>query len=297
VGAVNEGDIWDFWARKRPALKALPVGCVVTIPAAGSENSTSSVLTNEEFGWKQGLTAECIRPAFSILNPELTYSLPAYQTGCGVVDMLAHIMERYFSPVPATQLTDELCEGAMRTVVRAAGIVFADNYGGAQNYDARAEIMFSAYLAHNGFLDRGRIGDWLSHHMEHELSAKYDIAHGAGLAIMFPAWMKWQIEVNSGDSPEQRFRLARIARFGEEVFGVDSSYYSIKEAACEARARLIAFYKSMSMPVCFKDLKLPTDEIDDMAAKVCRFGPTDGEFTKATKEQIAEIYRIAAAEA
>jgi alcohol dehydrogenase YqhD (iron-dependent ADH family) len=191
VGALDDGDLWDFFDRKRVTDKALPIGTVLTIPAAGSESSVSCVITNEEGPWKRGMNFQCIRPVFSILNPELTYSLPPYQTACGIVDMLAHIMERYFTKEPNVELTDELCEGAMRAIIRNARKIFS---GGESDYAARAEIMWAGALAHNGLLDTGRGGDWASHALDHELSALFDIAHGAGLAIMFPAWIKYNIK-------------------------------------------------------------------------------------------------------
>ncbi|MDR2952554.1 MAG: iron-containing alcohol dehydrogenase, partial [Treponema sp.] len=183
LGAANEGDVWDFFERKKTSDKALPVATIVTIPAAGSESSISCVITNEEGPWKRGINFECVRPVFSILNPELTYTLPPYQTACGVVDMLAHIMERYFTKEPHVELTDELCEGAMRTIIRNARRIFS---GGENDYNARAEIMWAGALAHNNLLSTGRVGDWASHALDHEISALFDLAHGAGLAILFP---------------------------------------------------------------------------------------------------------------
>ncbi|MDR1838019.1 MAG: iron-containing alcohol dehydrogenase, partial [Treponema sp.] len=200
VGSVNEGDVWDFYERKKSTDKALPVGAVVTIPAAGSESSISSVITNDDGPWKRGINFPCIRPVFSIMNPELTYTLPPYQTACGITDMLAHIMERYFTKEPHVELTDELCEGTMRTIIRNARKIFC---GGENNYDARAEIMWAGALAHNGLLDTGRIGDWASHALDHELTALFEIAHGAGLAILFPAWLRYNIKENT----------PRLARF------------------------------------------------------------------------------------
>jgi alcohol dehydrogenase YqhD (iron-dependent ADH family) len=184
MGAVFDGDVWDIYERKAAPQSALPVGTIVTIPAAGSESSISSVITDERGPWKRGANFECIRPVFSILNPELTYTLPPYQTACGVADMLAHIMERYFTREPHVELTDELCEGAMRAIIRNARKVFS---GGEKDYDARAELMWAGALAHNNLLSTGRIGDWASHAMGHELSALFELAHGASLSIVFPA--------------------------------------------------------------------------------------------------------------
>ncbi|AEF82173.1 iron-containing alcohol dehydrogenase [Leadbettera azotonutricia] len=280
IGALYDGDVWDFYDHKKTATLALPVATVLTIPAAGSESSVSSVITNEKGPWKQSVDEECIRPVFSILNPEFTYSLPPYQTACGVADMLAHIMERYFTKEPHVELTDELCEGAMRTIIRNARKVFS---GGEKDYDARAEIMWAGSIAHNNLLSTGRIGDWASHVIEHELSAVYDIAHGAGLSIVFPAWIKYNLK---GD-------VMRFARFAKKVWGVDGSFYDPEQAALEGIFRLKNFFRSIGLPVSFADAKLGTDRINEMAKRAVKFGPV-GNFKKLDAGDVEAIYRIAA---
>jgi alcohol dehydrogenase YqhD (iron-dependent ADH family) len=280
VGAVNEGDVWDFFDRKKSTDKALPVGTILTIPASGSESSISCVITNEDGPWKRGMNFQCIRPAFSILNPELTYSLPPYQTACGVTDMLAHIMERYFTKEPNVELTDELCEGTMRTIIRNARKVFS---GGENNYDARAEIMWAGALAHNGLLDTGRIGDWASHALDHELSALFDIAHGAGLAIIFPAWLRYNIKENT----------PRLARFAAKVWGVDGAFYDYEQAAMEGIMRMENFFQSIGMPVKFTDANIDPSRIDEMAKRVVHFGPI-GNYRKLDEKDAQAIYQIAA---
>ncbi|MDR2966161.1 MAG: iron-containing alcohol dehydrogenase [Treponema sp.] len=280
VGAVNEGDIWDFFERKRTTDKALPVGTVLTIPAAGSESSLSCVITNEAGPWKRSINYPCIRPVFSILNPELTYSLPPYQTACGIVDMMAHIMERYFTKEPNVELTDELCEGALRTIIRNARKIFS---GGENDYAARAEIMWAGALAHNGLLDTGRIGDWASHALDHELSALFDIAHGAGLAIIFPAWMKYNIKE---DTP-------RLARFAAKVWGVDGAFYNYEQAAREGIFRMENFFRSIGMPVRFSDTNIDTTRIPEMAKRVVHFG-TIGNYRKLEEKDALAIYKLAA---
>ncbi len=211
VGLPYDGDVWDFYDGKKIPERAIPVATVLTISATGSEASMSSVITDETGPWKRGLNAECLRPVFSVLDPELTFSLPPYQTACGIADMLAHIMERYFTTVAHVELTDRLCEAAMKTVIRNARPVMEDG----DDYDARAELMWAATLAHNDLLGTGRIGDWASHRIEHEISALYDIAHGAGLSVVFPAW----IEYNLGED------VRRFARFAAEVWGVEGASY------------------------------------------------------------------------
>ena len=279
TGAVNDCDVWDFFERKKTADKALPVGTVVTIPAAGSESSISCVITNEEGPWKRGMNFQCLRPAFSIMNPELTYTLPPYQTACGITDMLAHIMERYFTKEPNVELTDELCEGAMRTIIRNARAVFS---GGENNYDARAEIMWAGALAHNGLLDTGRIGDWASHALDHELSALFEIAHGAGLAIIFPAWLRYNIKENT----------PRLARFAAKVWGVDGAFYDYEQAALEGVLRMEDFFKSIGMPIRFADAKLDPARIPEMAKRVVHFGPI-GNYRKLDEKDAEAIYRLA----
>jgi alcohol dehydrogenase YqhD (iron-dependent ADH family) len=280
AGAVVDFDVWEFFERKKTAEKALPIGTVVTIPAAGSESSISCVITNEDGPWKRGMNFQCIRPAFSIMNPELTYTLPPYQTACGVTDMLAHIMERYFTKEPNVELTDELCEGAMRTIIRNARKIFS---GGETNYDARAEIMWAGALAHNGLLDTGRIGDWASHALDHELSALFDLAHGAGLAIIFPAWLRYNIKENT----------PRLARFAAKVWGVDGAFYDLEQAALEGIIRMENFFSSIGMPVRFADAKIDPSYIPKMAKRVVHFGPV-GNYRKLDEKDAEAIYKLAA---
>ncbi|MDR0877581.1 MAG: iron-containing alcohol dehydrogenase [Treponema sp.] len=280
IGALDDGDVWDFYQRKRKADKALPVATVLTIPAAGSESSISSVITNEEGNLKQGVNEECLRPVFSILNPELTYSLPPYQTACGIADMMAHVMERYFTKEPNVELTDELCEGTMRVMIRNARKIFS---GGGEDYNPRAEIMWAGCIAHNNLLNTGRIGDWGSHPIGHELSALYDLAHGASLSIIFPAWITYNIKE---DTP-------RLARFAAKVWGVDGAFYDYEQAALEGVFRLKNFFRSIGLPVSFADAKIETSRIGEMAERAVRFGPV-GNYRKLNKNDVEAIYRIAA---
>ncbi len=187
LGACADGDVWDFFERLVPVEKALPVGVVLTIPAAGSESSDSCVITKEEGLLKRSCAGEALIPRFAILNPAFTCTLPPYQTACGATDILAHLMERYFTRVDHVDLTDRLLEATMRTVINYTPLALER----PDDYHIRAELMWAGTVAHNNLLDTGRIGDWASHQIEHELSALYDIAHGAGLAIVFPAWMKY----------------------------------------------------------------------------------------------------------
>ncbi|MCL2245012.1 MAG: iron-containing alcohol dehydrogenase [Treponema sp.] len=280
VGARNDGDIWDFFERKRSTNSALPIGTILTIPAAGSESSISCVITNEEGPWKRGINFECNRPVFSIMNPEMSYTLPPYQTACGITDMLAHTMERYFTREPHVELTDELCEGVMRTIIRNARKIFS---GGENNYDARAEIMWAGALAHNNLLSTGRVGDWASHALDHELSALFDLAHGAGLAIIFPAWIKYNIKE---DTP-------RLARFAAKVWGVDGAFYDMEQAALEGVFRMENFFRSIGMPVRLSETNIDLSRIPEMAKRVVHFGPI-GQYRKLDEKDAQAIYKLAA---
>ena len=186
-GVANEGDVWDFYAKKRTAKACLPIGAVLTIAAAGSEMSNSSVITNED-GWlKRGYNDDVCRCKFAVMNPELTYTLPAYQTASGCVDILMHTMERYFTKAENTMLTDSVAEGLMRTVIYNAKVLAED----PENYDARAQVMWAGSLSHNGLTGCGTEGDWASHQLEHELGGMFDVAHGAGLAAVWGSWARY----------------------------------------------------------------------------------------------------------
>jgi len=280
LGADNEGDVWDFFERKKTAVHAIPVGAVVTIPAAGAESSNSCVITNEQGPWKRGINTECNRPVFAILNPELTYSLPPFQTACGIVDMMAHIMERYFTKEPHVELTDELCEGTLRVIIRNGRRILSD---GESDYNARAEIMWAGSLAHNNIFGTGRIGDWASHPISHEISALFDTTHGASLSIIFPAWMRYNIHEDT----------ARFARFAVKVWGVDGAFYDLEQAALEGIFRMKNYFRSIGLPISFADAKIDASRIGEMAKRAVKFGPV-GNFRKLDEKDIEAIYRLAA---
>ncbi len=253
IGVPYEGNVWDFYAGKADAEESMPVGVVLTIPAAGSESSPSSVITNED-GWlKRGYTGAVLRPRFALLNPELTYSLPPYQTACGVADMMAHIMERYFTNEPEVGFSDHLCEAALRSIIQEAPKVIAE----PENYGARANIMWAGTIAHNDLLGMGRSEDWSSHNIEHELSAIYDIAHGAGLSIVFPAWMKYVYKHN----------INRFVQFAVRVFGVEQDFFNPEQTVLEGIRRLEEFYRRIGLPVRLQDAEIPADRLEEMAAK------------------------------
>lgn len=279
VGAVYDGDVWDFYCGKAVPKKAMPVGVVLTIPAAGSEGSNSSVITNED-GWiKRGLGCDLTRPAFAIYNPELTYSLPAYRTAAGATDIMAHIMERYFTNEPDVDMTDRLCESVLKTIIRQAPVAVKE----PDNYVARAEMMWASTVAHNDFLSCFRVGDWSSHQLSHELSGMYDATHGAALAVAFPAWMTYVYKHD----------VQRFCRFAVEVMGVEMDFFHPEETALKGIAALRAFFKSIGMPTTLSELGVPEDKLDVLADKVKRGADgTTGQFVQLTRDDCLKIYQL-----
>lgn len=258
-GVPYDGDVWDFYCGKASPKTVMPLALVLTIPATGSEASNSSVITKEEGKEKRNLPSELIRPVFSVLNPELTYSLPPYQTACGAVDIMSHDMERYFTNVEHTDLTDRLCEAVLKTIIVNAPIALRE----PENYDARAEIMWAGTLAHNDLLGTGRQPDWTSHMVGHEMSALFDLAHGASLSIMHPAWMKYVYKYN----------VPRFSQFAKRVFDVPETFGTEEEIAVEGIRKLEEFFRSIGMPVRLSDAGIPAEAIPEMAAR-CTFNDT-----------------------
>lgn len=279
VGVPYEGDVWDFYCGKATPKTALPLGVILTIPAAGSEGSNSSVITNED-GWiKRGLGCDLTRAAFAIYNPELTYTLPAYQTEAGASDIMAHIMERYFTNEPDVDMTDRLCESVLKTILKQAPVCVQD----PTNYAARAEMMWASTVAHNDFLTCFRVGDWASHQLAHELSGLYDSTHGAALAVVFPAWMTYVYKHD----------VQRFCRFAVEVMGVEMDFFHPEETALKGIAALRSFFRSIGMPTTLKELGVPENELDLLASKVKR-GPdgTTGKFVPLTEADCRAIYEL-----
>ena len=276
-GAANpEQDIWSFWSREVPLERSMPVGAILTIPAAGSEMSNSSVLTNEEIGRKRGLSTDFNRPKFAIMNPELTYTLPDYQIGCGIVDIMMHTMERYFNPVE-NPLTDALAETLLRNVIEQGRTAMADH----TDYTAMSELMWAGSLSHNGLTGLGGQGDWSVHQLGHEISARFDLAHGASLAAVWGSW--------AGYVSEQR--PARFARFARNVWGIQMDE---ERAAAEAGINAtVDFFASLGMPTGFDScIGLQTDEIcADMAYRCAYEGTrTIGTLRVLGQADIEQIY-------
>lgn len=278
IGLHYDGDVWDFFAGKATVKEVTPLGVILTIPAAGSEASLGTVITNEDGWYKRPYGDDMLRPKFAIMNPELTYTLPEYQTACGVADIMSHIMERYFTNISHVDLTDRLCEATLKTLIKNIPLVLND----PNNYNARAEIMWASTLAHNDLLGTGREDDWASHNIEHELSGIYDVAHGAGLAVVFPAWMEYVYKHN----------INRFAQFAVRVWNVDYAFESPEVTALEGIKRMKQFFRKIGLPVTLKELNIPNDRLEEMAAKGTETG-TLGNFVKLGKDEVLSILLLA----
>lgn len=276
AGVPYEGDFWDFFSAKAVPEKALPVGVVLTIPAAGSEGSGNSVITKEEGLRKVSIRTDYVlRPKFALLNPELTFHLPPYQTACGIVDMMAHILERYFTPTQGTQVTDRISEGLLKSIIEVAKTVMAQ----PEDYDARANIMWAGTLAHNGICGCGKLEDWASHGLEHEISAIYDVAHGAGLAVILLAYMRFMLS----------HKAERISMLGKNLFNYEGK--DDMEAAAYAIQKFEEFFKSIGMPTTFTELGIENPDIDLLVEKVHQNkGATFGSYYPITPEVSRAIY-------
>lgn len=282
VGVPYQGDFWDFYVGKAKVTSALPVATVLTIPAAGSEGSGDSVITKTDGMNKLGLGSEHMRPKFSIMNPEITMTLPANQTAYGIVDMMAHIFERYFTNTREVEVTDRVAEGLLIAIINEAKKVMAD----PQNYEARANIMWSGTIAHNGLCGVGRQEDWMTHCMEHEVSGLNDkVAHGAGLAVIFPAWMTFMAKHNP-------YKGAQLA---ERVFGIEAKGTE-EERALKGIEKLKEFFVgTLKMPKTLRELGFEAKDIDELVRKFHQNnGETvEGVYYTMTKEVTRAIYEIA----
>ena len=275
-------DLWDdIWSLRVRITRSLPVGVILTIPAAGSETSDSAVLTNEETGDKIGLTSDLNRPKFAVLDPELAYTLPKFQLACGIVDIMMHTLDRYFSAGSPTRLTDELAEGLLRTAVESGGTV----YHNQTDYDAMSELMWCGSLSHNGLTGLGRIPDFVPHKLSHQLSGRFDVTHGAALSAVWGSWARYVLPENP-----QRFQ-----RYAEKVWDVRER--DPERAAGEGILRTEAFFHSLDMPVCFGELKtgiLPDAVLLEMAKRATRDDAMPlGSFKKIHQRDAYAIYQMA----
>ena len=280
AGAVYDGDFWDFYQGK-PVTKALPVATILTIAAAGSEGSPDTVITQENGMFKRGAGGEALRPVFSILNPALTQTLPPFQTACGITDIMAHLFERYFTNTTEVEVTDRMIEALLLTMIHEAPRVMED----PDNYQARANIMWAGMMAHNNSCGVGRGQDWASHDIEHELSAIYDCTHGAGLAVVFPAWMTYNMKHD----------VNRFAQLAVRVWGCQMDFSNPEVTAKAGIAALKQFFKSIGMPSNFAELGAKGEDIETMAHTACcgdGRGGTIGGFVTLNETDVANIYRL-----
>lgn len=280
AGAIYDGDFWDYYQGK-PILKALPVGTVLTIAAAGSEGSGDSVITKEEGMFKRGASGEGIRPKFSILNPELTTTLPPYQTACGITDIMAHLYERYLTNSTDVEVTDRLIEALLLTMKKEGPRAIKD----PADYEARANIMWAGTMAHTNSCGVGRSQDWSSHCIEHELSALYDCAHGAGLAVTMPQVFKYVMNHN----------VMRFAQAAVRVWGCEMNFENPEQTALEGIDAFASFLKSIGMPSTIAEFGGKEEDVPVLTKSLCYGDGGNGTlsgFVTLTEEDCANIYKM-----
>ena len=281
LGSCYDGDFWDFYEdRSRTAsATALPVGVVLTIAAAGSEGSGDSVITKEEGMLKRATGGDCLRPKFSILNPALTQTLPAYQTASGATDIMAHVFERYFTNTTHVETTDRLCEAVLMSMIHEVPKVIAD----PNDYQARANIMWAGMVAHNDICGVGREQDWNSHWLEHEISAVNDCAHGAGLAVVMPAWMEYVMDHD----------VMRFAQVATRVWGCPMDYADPRATALAGIAAFRSFLRSIGMPTTMAELGAKEEDIPYFVKTLGLNGGETGGFVHLKEADAEAIYRLA----
>lgn len=280
AGSVYEGDFWDFYCGK-PVEAALPIGTVLTISAAGSEGSPDSVITNENGMLKRGASGEAYRPKFSILNPALTQTLSAYQTACGITDIMAHLYERYLTNTTEVEVTDRMIEALLLAMIKEGPKAVAD----ADDYASRANIMWAGMMAHNNSCGVGRTQDWTSHAIEHELSAVYDCAHGAGLAVTMPAVFTYNMQHD----------VMRFAQIAVRVWGCEMDFAHPEETARAGIKALQSFLCSIGMPKNFEELGAKEADIEKMAHTACYGNGNPGYisgFVRLEQKDVENIYRL-----
>lgn len=280
AGIPYEGDFWDFYIGHAVPQEALRIGVVLTIPAAGSEGSGNSVITKLNGLKKLSLrTPELLRPAFAVMNPELTYTLPAWQTACGITDMMAHIMERYFTNTEDTEVPDRMCEGTLKAIIHEAARVMNN----PSDYGARANLMWAGMIAHNGTCGVGCEEDWSSHFLEHEVSALYNVTHGAGLAVIFPAWLTYMADHHAKKTAQYAVRVWDVPESGD-----------LRTMSLEGVSRLKSFLHSIGMPVTFKELGIEHPDIDLLVKKFHENkGERVGNYFPLDSKASRKIYEIA----
>jgi len=281
-GTANPGtDIWLYWMKDAVLNKSMPVGVVLTIAAAGSETSDSAVLTDEITSTKRGLGSDFNRPKFAIMNPELLYTLPLYQLSCGIVDIMMHTMDRYFTPTEGNELTDEIAESLLRVVIKNGKIAMKNPH----DYQALSEIMWCGSISHNGLTGLGAAKDFAPHQLGHELSGKFDVAHGASLSTIWGSWAQYCYQTK----PE------RFTRFAKQVWGIEKN--SSEETARAAMDATVAFFTSLDMPTCFTELGIGVQSektLGELADRCVFYGKRKvGSFRELDREDIYQIYKLA----
>jgi alcohol dehydrogenase len=281
-GVANpDKDLWAFWTNEIPLERSLPVGTVLTISAAGSETSESAVLTNDETNTKIGYDTPFNRPKFAVMNPELTFTLPVYQVACGVVDIMMHTLDRYFTPTEGNEITDEIAESLLRVVIKHGKTAVAN----PSDYEAMSEIMWCGSLSHNGLTGLGADWDFAPHQLGHELSGKFDVAHGASLSAIWDSWAKYCLKAK----PE------RFVRYAQKVWGIEKG--NAEETALAAIEKTASYFKSVGMPTCFTELGIgvQSEEIlRELADRCVFFGKrTVGSFKVLDREDVYNIYKLA----
>lgn len=279
LGVEYDGDFWNYYKNPWHVDEALPIGTVLTLAAAGSEGSGDSVITNEDNMLKWSASGDALRPRFSVMNPEYTCTLPAYQTACGITDIIIHVCERYFTNTKDIEITDRLCEAVIKTMIEEGPKVMKN----PDDYDARANIMWAGMVAHNNICGVGREQDWATHDLEHELSSFYDCAHGAGLAVMIPAWMTYVYKHD----------INRFAQFAVRVWDCDMNFANPEKTALEGIQRFRDFLRELGMPTNFAELGAKEEDIPAMVEHLGKRGATVGKFVKIGAVEAEAIYRLA----
>ena len=280
AGIPYGGDFWNFFEKTITVNQAVPVATILTIPAAGSEGSPNTVITKTNGMLKRGMLSPLLRPVFSIMDPVLTFTVPTNHTAYGIADIMAHVMERYFTQTTGVDITDRLCEAILLSVIKEAPIVINE----PENYDARANIMWASTIAHDGSCGVGREEDWATHVLEHELSALYDVPHGAGLAVMFPAWMQYVYTAG----------IDRFVQFATRVWGIENTGDK-KEVALKGIMALKNFFSSIGLPINFEELGARTSDIDKLMDTLkINSGGKLGYFLPLDMDDCRKIYEIAA---
>lgn len=280
-GALYEGDFWDFYCGKQGQVsRALPIGAVMTLAATGAEGATDSVITNENGMYKRCADGDVLRPLFAIMNHELTTTLPSYPTASGVVDIMSHCIERYFTHTKDVEITDRLLEAVLLTMIKEGRRVMKD----PTNYEARANIMWAATLAHNNITGVGRKQGWGTHHIENELSTHCGCSHGAGLAILIPYWMIYAME---------RQPIERFVQFAVRIWGWQKNFEQPEVTAREGIAALQAFIKKMNLPTSISEIGGKPEDVPELARSMFHEAPNHGNFVRLTPEIVSEIYQAA----